>query len=122
MEQRTSWVIPEALWLWPSAKPELESYAWSLGSPQQPPLAALVRRGKVLGLQEAAVASLSTSIRSIELCFLCAQLPSCPTGFKDSTPERASSLPGGHRQTEQVEVERGGRSWQGRHRVSTQRD
>ena len=92
MEHRRSWVIPEALWLWPSAKPELESYPWSLGSPQQPTLTALVRRDKVLGSQEAAVASLSTSIRSTELCFLCAQLPSCPTGFKDSTP-REGVLP-----------------------------
>lgn len=43
-------------------------------------------------------------------------VPSCsaaPLASRTQTPERASSLPGGHRQTEQVEGERGGRSWRG---------
>lgn len=59
---------------------------------------------------------------ALSFAFCVPNCPAAPLASRTQPPEKASSLPGGQRQTEQVEGDRGGRSWQGRHRVSTQRD
>lgn len=59
---------------------------------------------------------------ALSFAFCVPSCPAAPLASRTQAPERASSLPGGQRQAEQVEGERGGRSWQGRPRVGTQCD